>query len=46
MIDRLKMQDPRHQYPKPPFPEQPQPVPVIAGAAPLAASPRVMTSGY
>lgn len=25
--DRLKMQDPRHQYPQPPFPKQPQPVP-------------------
>lgn len=25
--DRLKMQDPRHQYPQPPFPRQPQPVP-------------------
>jgi NAD(P)-dependent dehydrogenase (short-subunit alcohol dehydrogenase family) len=24
------MQDPRHQYPKPPFPEQPQPVPGLA----------------
>ena len=24
---RLKMQDPRHQYPAPPFPRQPQPVP-------------------
>ena len=23
----LKMQDPRHQYPEPPFPRQPQPVP-------------------
>ncbi len=31
MTDRLKMQDPRQQYPKPPFPEQPQPVPGIAG---------------
>jgi NAD(P)-dependent dehydrogenase (short-subunit alcohol dehydrogenase family) len=31
MTDRLKMQDPRHQYPKPPFPKQPQPVPGIAG---------------
>ena len=27
MADRLKMQDPREQYPKPPFPEQPQPAP-------------------
>ncbi|WP_371181750.1 SDR family oxidoreductase [Xanthomonas sacchari] len=27
MNDRLKMQDPREQYPKPPFPPQPQPVP-------------------
>jgi Enoyl-(Acyl carrier protein) reductase len=25
--DRLTMQDPRHQYPEPPFPKQPQPVP-------------------
>ncbi len=31
MTDRLTMQDPRNQYPKPPFPEQPQPVPGIAG---------------
>lgn len=31
MTDRLKMQDPRHQYPQPPFPEQPQPAPGIAG---------------
>lgn len=30
MADRLTMQDPRNQYPKPPFPEQPQPVPGIA----------------
>lgn len=30
MTDRLTMQDPRHQYPKPPFPKQPQPVPGIA----------------
>lgn len=30
MTDRLTMQDPRHQYPKPPFPEQPQPVPGLA----------------
>ena len=28
--DRLKMQDPREQYPKPPFPEQPQPAPGLA----------------
>lgn len=28
--DRLTMQDPRHQYPKPPFPRQPQPVPGLA----------------
>ncbi len=27
MNDRLKMQDPRSQYPQPPFPAQPQPVP-------------------
>ena len=27
MTDRLKMQDPRKQYPQPPFPRQPQPVP-------------------
>src|SRR5581483_546954 len=27
---RLKMQDPRRQYPKPPFPEQPQPAPGLA----------------
>ena len=27
MADRLTMQDPRHQYPAPPFPEQPQPAP-------------------
>ena len=30
MTDRLKMQDPRKQYPAPPFPEQPQPVPGLA----------------
>ena len=30
MTDRLTMQDPREQYPKPPFPEQPQPVPGLA----------------
>lgn len=29
--DRLKMQDPRHQYPEPPFPRQPQPVPGLDG---------------
>lgn len=28
--DRLKMQDPRDQYPKPPFPRQPQPAPGLA----------------
>ena len=28
--DRLRMQDPREQYPKPPFPEQPQPAPGLA----------------
>ena len=27
MSDRLSMQDPRAQYPKPPFPRQPQPLP-------------------
>lgn len=27
MTDRLTLQDPRKQYPQPPFPEQPQPVP-------------------
>lgn len=30
MTDRLTMQDPRAQYPKPPFPRQPQPVPGLA----------------
>ena len=30
MTDRLTMQDPREQYPKPPFPRQPQPVPCTA----------------
>ncbi|RZJ16763.1 MAG: SDR family oxidoreductase [Brevundimonas sp.] len=30
MVDRLSMQDPRHQYPRPPFPEQPQPEPGLA----------------
>ncbi len=28
--DRLTMQDPREQYPKPPFPAQPQPAPGLA----------------
>lgn len=28
--DRLRMQDPREQYPKPPFPAQPQPAPGLA----------------
>jgi NAD(P)-dependent dehydrogenase (short-subunit alcohol dehydrogenase family) len=28
--DRLRMQDPREQYPKPPFPPQPQPAPGLA----------------
>jgi NAD(P)-dependent dehydrogenase (short-subunit alcohol dehydrogenase family) len=28
--DRLKMQDPREQYPKPPFPKQPQAAPGLA----------------
>ena len=27
---RLMMQDPRHQYPEPPFPKQPQPAPGLA----------------
>jgi hypothetical protein len=27
---RLRMQDPRHQYPEPPFPEQPQPAPGLS----------------
>lgn len=31
MSDRLTMQDPRTQYPQPPFPRQPQPVPGEAG---------------
>ena len=31
MADRLKMQDPRKQYPAPPFPKQPQPAPGLAG---------------
>lgn len=30
MTDRLKLQDPRTQYPGPPFPEQPQPIPGLA----------------
>jgi len=30
MADRLKMQDPREQYPKPPFPQLPQPEPGLA----------------
>lgn len=30
MADRLTMQDPRKQYPKPPFPKQPQPAPGLA----------------
>ncbi len=29
--ERLTMQDPREQYPKPPFPAQPQPAPGLAG---------------
>ena len=28
--DRLRMQDPRHQYPRPPFPRQPQGAPGLA----------------
>ena len=28
--DRLQMQDPRHQYPQPPFPKQPQSAPGLA----------------
>ncbi|MCO6390871.1 SDR family oxidoreductase [Aliihoeflea aestuarii] len=31
MTDRFKMQDPRTQYPAPPFPDQPQPMPGLAG---------------
>lgn len=31
MTDRLTMQDPRKQYPAPPFPDQPQPRPGLAG---------------
>jgi NAD(P)-dependent dehydrogenase (short-subunit alcohol dehydrogenase family) len=30
MTDRLKLQDPRAQYPKPPFPKQPQAAPGLA----------------
>lgn len=30
MNERLKLQDPRSQYPKPPFPKQPQPAPGLA----------------
>ena len=30
MDPRLKIQDPRDQYPKPPFPKQPQPAPGLA----------------
>lgn len=30
MTDRLVLQDPRHQYPRPPFPRQPQPEPGLA----------------
>ena len=30
--DRLRMQDPRHQYPQPPFPAQPQGAPGLASA--------------
>jgi NAD(P)-dependent dehydrogenase (short-subunit alcohol dehydrogenase family) len=30
MTDRFKMQDPRTQYPAPPFPDQPQPMPGMA----------------
>jgi NAD(P)-dependent dehydrogenase (short-subunit alcohol dehydrogenase family) len=30
MTDRMTMQDPRSQYPKPPFPKQPQPAPGLA----------------
>jgi len=30
LSDRLSMQDPRTQYPQPPFPRQPQPVPGLA----------------
>lgn len=32
MTDRLTLQDPREQYPKPPFPRQPQPIPGEARA--------------
>nr|BAT30443.1 short-chain dehydrogenase/reductase [Aureimonas sp. AU4] len=30
MTNRFTLQDPRKQYPQPPFPRQPQPVPGIA----------------
>src|ERR1051325_7775492 len=30
MTDRLRMQDPRKQYPQPPFPDQPQQAPGLA----------------
>jgi NAD(P)-dependent dehydrogenase (short-subunit alcohol dehydrogenase family) len=30
MTDRMTLQDPRSQYPKPPFPKQPQPAPGLA----------------
>lgn len=30
MTDRLTIRDPREQYPKPPFPRQPQPMPGLA----------------
>ena len=30
MTDRPPLQDPRKQYPAPPFPEQPQPMPGLA----------------
>ncbi|MDF2622208.1 MAG: hypothetical protein K0S00_4867 [Xanthobacteraceae bacterium] len=36
MTDRLKMQDPRKQYPAPPFPKQPQPVPGADGRQGIA----------
>lgn len=32
MSDRLTMQDPRHQYPRPPFPRQPQPAPGLVAS--------------
>ena len=31
MTDRPALQDPRHQYPRPPFPDQPQSAPGLAG---------------